>query len=163
VKELYVMRHGEAAAGADDAVRPLSDVGLASAQSVAALARRGGVRVDMMVHSGLVRARQTADVLANSVAYDSDPDSRPDMRAEDPIEPTLEWLLAAPDSQTICLVGHVPFLDRLIGALTTGSESNLPVGLAPAGLAKLARPADKDDFVISWVVTPQIAAGASAS
>jgi phosphohistidine phosphatase len=158
VKELYLMRHGEAAAGADDAVRPLSDVGLASAQSVAALARRGGVKVDMMVHSGLVRARQTADVLANSLAYDADLDSRPDMKAEDAIDPTLEWLLASPDSQTICLVGHVPFLDRLIGALTTGSESNSPASLAPAGLVKLARLADRPDFVISWMVTPQIAA-----
>jgi phosphohistidine phosphatase len=158
VKELYLMRHGEAAAGADDAVRPLSDVGLASAQSIAALARRGGVKVDMIVHSGLVRARQTADVLANSLAYDSDLDSRPDMKAEDAIDATLEWLLAAPDSQTICLVGHVPFLDRLIGALTTGSKSNSPVSLAPAGLVKLTRLADRDDLVVSWIVTPQIAA-----
>ena len=158
MKELYIMRHGEAAAGADDAARPLSDVGLASAQSVAALARRGDVKVDTIVHSGLVRAGQTADVLANSLAYDSDPDSRPDMKADDDIHPTLEWLLAAPDSQTICLVGHVPFLDRLIGALTTGSDSNSPASLAPAGLAKLARPADSDDFAISWIVTPQIAA-----
>src|SRR5687767_10823392 len=62
--ELYLMRHGEAEAGASDAARRLTAEGAAAVERVAARAAAAGVRLDRVYHSGLVRAEQTALILA---------------------------------------------------------------------------------------------------
>ena len=60
------MQHGEALAAEVDPVRPLSDRGQESVMAVAGHAAVRGVRIDRIVHSGKVRAEQTALILAEA-------------------------------------------------------------------------------------------------
>jgi phosphohistidine phosphatase len=99
-----------------------------------------GLEVAEIRHSGLLRARQTADVLAAALG--------PAVLIEDPaLVPEAPWELAATaleaNGPPLLLVGHLPHLARLIGALTTGSDEAEPVRLAPATLVGLGRDAGR--------------------
>ena len=61
--ELYLMQHGEARAKEEDPDRPLTDAGQATVERVAQRAAGLGLRVDAIYHSGILRARQTAEIV----------------------------------------------------------------------------------------------------
>jgi phosphohistidine phosphatase len=68
--ELYVMQHGEASPEQDDPARPLTPAGPATVQKVASRARYSGALLDRCVHSGKLRAQQSAELLAATLADD---------------------------------------------------------------------------------------------
>ncbi len=61
---LYLVQHAEAKPREDDHQRPLSDQGRADIQKVAAFLGDRGIPVSRIIHSGKLRARQTAEALA---------------------------------------------------------------------------------------------------
>ena len=65
--EVYFLRHGDAGAAGDwkgsDAERPLSKDGAAQMEKEAAAIARLGLRLDTILTSPLVRARQTAEIV----------------------------------------------------------------------------------------------------
>jgi phosphohistidine phosphatase len=73
--ELYVIRHGIAEergeAWPDDTKRPLTDRGVSRLRKAARALNRLGVRFDVVLTSPLVRAYQTADLVAD--AFDRKP------------------------------------------------------------------------------------------
>jgi phosphohistidine phosphatase len=123
--ELYIVRHGiaeEKFPDGTDAARALTDEGrrktARAARGLAAL----GVRPDLIVSSPLLRARQTAEVLAEAL--------RP---AEGIAE--AQWLspgippagtvrqLARLAHRSVLLVGHMPDVSALASLLLTGRPS----------------------------------------
>src|SRR5258706_7668086 len=66
--ELYLVRHGVAEergdAWPDDAKRPLTDEGISRMRKVTRGLAELGVSLDLILTSPLVRARQTAEILA---------------------------------------------------------------------------------------------------
>src|SRR5512132_2307889 len=69
--ELYLVRHGVAEergdAWPDDSKRPLTDDGMARMRKAARGLARLGVGLDLVLTSPLVRARQTAEILAGAL------------------------------------------------------------------------------------------------
>ena len=69
--KLYVLRHGIAAdvgpAGMGDAGRPLTQEGIEKMEAEARGLARLGVRVEVLLSSPLVRARQTAEIVAREL------------------------------------------------------------------------------------------------
>ena len=72
--ELYFLRHGIAAdegpAGMGDAGRPLTKDGIAKMQAGARGMRRLGLRLDVLLSSPLVRARETAAIIARELGLE---------------------------------------------------------------------------------------------
>ena len=62
--KLYLMQHGEARPEQDDPARPLTDRGRAEVKRVARAAGRLDLGIAQVVHSGKLRARQTAEIVA---------------------------------------------------------------------------------------------------
>ena len=62
--KLYLVQHGEAHAKNVDPERPLTERGHGDVARLAAFLSRAGVRVERVIHSGKLRAEQTAGVLA---------------------------------------------------------------------------------------------------
>ena len=60
----YLVRHGAAAAGPDDRARPLTPEGRREIEVTAGALAARGVEVAEIRHSGLVRARETAEILS---------------------------------------------------------------------------------------------------
>jgi phosphohistidine phosphatase len=65
--DLYLMQHGQATTETEDPERPLTDAGRAAVQRVAKRARAADVRISGCLHSGKLRAEQTARLLVREV------------------------------------------------------------------------------------------------
>ena len=153
--DLYLMQHGEATAEADDPARPLTDVGRATVAQVAARARTAGVRIDTCVHSGKLRAEQTARVLADAVAGGRI-EPRDGLAPNDLVAPVVQWLGERTEDSSIALVGHLPFLDRLASSLVAGDEDGQVISFRMGGLVKLVPKRDQDGFAVAWLLAPDI-------
>lgn len=123
---LYIVRHGEAETRANsDAERALTGRGRAAVAEIWQSLRRDGVQVARLVHSPYLRARQTADVIAECY---------PGIRLEtcglltpdDPVMPVIDWLANQPTLEGCVLVSHMPLVAALTGALADGVSARVP-------------------------------------
>jgi phosphohistidine phosphatase len=136
--ELYLVRHGEAEANVPDAAGggpALSETGLAHARRCADFAARLGVRVAEIRHSDRVRAIQTA--LEFERALGCPRRQVVGLGPDDDINPLRRE--AAGLQQNVMVVGHLPYLGRIAGALLAQDESMPVVVFHPASLIRLDR------------------------
>jgi len=119
--ELYLIRHGVAEdrgeAWPDDAKRPLTAKGKARLTKAMRGLAAAGVQLDLVLTSPLVRARQTADVIAGVF------EPHPHIVAIDSLAPGGSYQAVLADLERhsrkskIALVGHEPDLGELAARL----------------------------------------------
>jgi phosphohistidine phosphatase len=152
--KLYLAQHGEAVSKAEDPERPLSEQGRRDVRAIAALLKGGGVRVERVWHSGKARAEQTARVLAGALL----PRGRKPQAIEGigPNAPVAEFSVDADvwEEDTL-VVGHLPFMARLVALLTTGDSERDIVGYSPGSVICLER-TDAGHWVMLWMVRPDL-------
>jgi phosphohistidine phosphatase len=151
---VYLVQHAEAKREEEDPTRPLSGKGRKGVRKVARYAAKHlRIQVDQIIHSGKLRAKQTAEVLAEHL--------RPTkgVASADGLEPLADpkvWKNRLAEITTdIMLVGHLPHLSKLTGMLLSGDEGKEVVAFKMGGIACL----EKDEsgrWTIQWVVTPEI-------
>ncbi len=153
--KLYLMRHGHSpsaseARAASDALRPLSAAGVKGAQETAKrLLGRGG-RPEVILHSPLLRAVQTAAEAANVLQP---------ARGSRTYEPLSNALSAEdlyrrvradePDAPELMLVGHQPQLGEL-ASLLTGQVFDLK----PGGVIALEPAPEDGRGRVLWSANP---------
>lgn len=128
---LLVFRHGAAspgtAPGERDADRPLTKTGYEEFEAAAATWARIAPPLDLILTSSLLRACQTAGIVARVCGADVPVRQRDDLRPESDSD---AFLVSMPRAGSICIVGHMPFVGDLIGRLAAGS-SDAHVPMAP--------------------------------
>jgi phosphohistidine phosphatase len=130
---MYLVRHGEALSAVENPARPLSRMGRASVERIARLALERGVSVSAIYHSGILRAEQTAAILAKYLVPPLGVEPRAGLLpGDDPAIVKAEWEEAA---GTIMLVGHLPYMNRLAGLLVAGDSDRTVVEFSPATMA----------------------------
>jgi len=134
------MRHGEAVSGVPDWQRQLSDRGRAQTRTVAQSARSRGVSVAWVYHSGILRAQQTAELVAAVLAPEEGVREISGVCPDD--DPSFLKSRVDAASQSVLLVSHLPYLSRLAGLMTTGDSERPVVEFAPATLVCLSRQAN---------------------
>lgn len=158
---LFILRHGIAvehgAPGfARDAERPLTPKGRRQLHKIAAAMRAMKLRFDVILSSPLVRARQTAEIVAADLKVQKR------LFLADELKPggnakTLVKHIMALDSppENLLLVGHEPCLSELISLFVTG-RSDAGFALKKAGLAKLETGALRTGqcATLVWLLTP---------
>ena len=154
---LYLMQHGEATTETEDPARPLTETGRAVVERVAARANAADVRIDRCVHSGKLRAEQTAEVLVGALGSERSIEPRDGLAPNDPVAPVADWLRDAAEGSSIALVGHLPFLDRLASLLITDDENTQVIQFRMAGLVKLVPKSEGPGFKVAWILAPEIA------
>jgi phosphohistidine phosphatase len=137
---LFLLRHAKACPRGPkykpDSKRPLTAAGEKIMRQVASGIQKLDLSFDMILTSPYARALRTAEILAesfdskklfvtNRLAADADPSS-----IIDEINDSFNLL------QNIVLVGHEPFLSKLISTLLTGN-SGLTLDFKKAALCKL--------------------------
>lgn len=160
--KILILRHAVAEerevfarSGKDDGERPLTPKGRAKMMQGADGLRHLLEAVDLIAHSPLRRARQTADILHG--AYSAA--NRVELAALAPgAGPAVlgDWLQRQECDATVALIGHEPDLSHLIGWLTTGEECSF-VRLKKGGAvllegAAVLGPAGAE---IHWMLTPR--------
>ena len=147
----YLVRHGEARPGPDDAARPLTPEGREAVEGMARRLAALGVEVAEIRHSGLVRARETAEILARRL--------RPPGGAV-PVEglapgddPRVARAALEGPPAPLMLVGHLPHLGRLAAALVLGSATREVVRFQPGSAVCLVRAGD--GWAVEWALPPE--------
>jgi phosphohistidine phosphatase len=129
---VFLVRHAEAAPGAPDELRPLTPHGHDQARALGAQLRRD-VPVDAVVSSPLLRARQTAEAIAQALDLEAE---ATDLLAPGATEADVRAAVEGRGA-TVIAVGHQPDCGKIAAALGDGVEPPFP----PAGFARLDLPA----------------------
>ena len=146
----YLVRHGTAAAGPDDRRRTLTPAGRAEVLATARALLARGVAVAEIRHSGLARARETAEILGEALAPPRGVSATTALAPEDdPDVAAAELDLAA---TPLMLVGHLPHLARLAARLL-GAATVERITFAPATAVGVRRCPDR--WAIELIVPPQ--------
>jgi phosphohistidine phosphatase len=158
--ELLVIRHAVAElrkvfaeTGQDDTQRPLTKKGRRRMEAAVRGLRTLVPRIDMLAASPLVRAAQTAEIVA--ACYKS-----AERLELDPLAPTgdqraiLTWLQMQDEGSTIAIVGHEPDLGKLTSWLLATPDSHF-LELKKGGVCLLEWPVNiaAGDAVLRWLLT----------
>jgi phosphohistidine phosphatase len=156
--ELYFLRHGiaadEAPNGQGDAERPLTKEGIAKMQAGARGMRRLGLRLDALLSSPLVRAHQTAAIVAQELGLE--------LQLADELVPGCDstrlfaLLGEYRAAERVMVVGHEPDFSSLIGALTGGSRVLMKKG----GLGRVdIELLEESAGTLAWLLPPRALRG----
>jgi len=150
---LYLAQHGLALSKEEDPERPLGEPGRQQVKCIAGMLGAAGVRVQRVWHSGKPRALQTADYLARRVMPRGNIEQAAGLGPNDPV---AEFIVDADVWQEDTLVvGHLPFMSRLVSLLVSGNEQHELVSFQPGSVACLER-IDHDRWVLAWMLRPEL-------
>ena len=137
VERLYLVRHGEAKPSEEDPGRSLTDQGRQDVEGMATWAAATGVQVDRIQHSGKRRAEQTAEIFARHLQPPGGTTATSGLDPNDDVRPVARSL--QPDDSRVMLVGHLPFMSRLVSELLFGIPDRPLAEFDAAALAILQR------------------------
>lgn len=150
--QLFLVQHGEAKTEAEDPERSLTDGGAAAAEEVARWAAHARIAIGQIRHSGKRRAEQTAEIFARHLQPPQGVAAVPGLKPKDDVRPTAATLET--ETAAIMLVGHLPFLGRLVGQLVAGDPATAVVRFTNAGIVCLSR--DEGGWLIDWALPPRL-------
>ncbi len=147
------MRHGEAKPENEDPERGLTDNGMEHARRMGEFLSFMGTELDTVIHSTKKRACETAQAITrslrpkkevheeNGLAHNNDP---------------AAWVARINEmTEDTAIVGHLPFLDRLLGLLALGDADKKMIDLAPVSTVCL-KPAGNGKWLIMWAIGPEV-------
>lgn len=150
---LYIVQHGKSVSKDIDPEKGLSDEGRAEVEHIAKVAQNYGVRVAHIKHSGKKRAQQTAEIFASALTPERGVKSADGMSPMDDVAVFSNGI----DFEEDCmLVGHLPFMERLISYLITGSIERPVFKLQNGGILCLDKGQGSGLPIITWALMPTI-------
>ncbi len=156
---LYLLRHGiaEDGIGMPDPQRRLTDEGIAKLRRVLTRASEAGVRPDVILTSPYVRARQTAAIAVEELAFANELVETEELTPYADPRQTWQELRNYRDAEHAMVVGHNPhlsdFASLLLGA-PGGSVEMKKAGLACFDLLSTG-PAPRGS--LCWLLTAKSA------
>ncbi|MGZ4828093.1 MAG: phosphohistidine phosphatase SixA [Candidatus Angelobacter sp.] len=156
---LYFLRHASAGKTMlnpkKDERRALDEEGILQARYVGRLLANLDVQVDQIISSPLKRARQTASLVANELAFEAAVQIDDALRPEADFEQFQAMLARFRKYDAIMVVGHNPsfteFLSKSVSAASGAAQIEFKKG-AVARVEMQGRTGTLD-----WLVTPKIA------
>jgi len=161
---LYLVRHGKAELGPLDADRRLSERGRVDVEAMAQHLADQDIRVARVVHSGLARARETAEILASQLAPGPTPGQALEQMAG--IEPWGDVKAFAKaikrwDTDTM-VCGHEPFMGEAASLLMCGDAHAGLVAVKTGTVMALERAHYSSGWHLRWMLTPRVVRGPKA-
>ena len=148
---VFLIQHGLSLPKTQDPEKGLSDKGRKETQRIAEVAAGYGVNISTIFHSGKKRAEQTARIMADILCPGLDPVQMADIAPMDDIKHLGDRL--DPDSDQM-VVGHLPYMEKLVSYLTTGREAPKVLKFQNSGIVCLNQ--DESGWFIRWTLNPDI-------
>jgi phosphohistidine phosphatase len=154
VMKLYLIQHGEAKTEREDPERSLTERGEDEVKRVAEAGKRLGVLPSKIYHSGKLRAKQTADMIAGALKIPgASVQAVQGLNPNDDVRPWAERI--STESEDLMLVGHLPFLDKLASLLLCGDENARLVLFRYSAIVRLDQKEDRR-WAVRWILTPEM-------
>jgi len=150
---LLLVQHGKSLPKYEDPEQGLSDEGVLDVKRIADAAKKYGVNVSCIKHSSKKRARQTADIFASAL--------QPALGVQEiggikPMDDVATFAANISSGEDLMLVGHLPFMEKLVSFLITGSIARPVIKFQNGGIVCLDEYPDSHSWVIKWTLMPDI-------
>jgi phosphohistidine phosphatase len=119
---------------------------------VARAAARAGLRVARIAHSGKLRARETAEILAGELHPPGGVAELPGLAPMD--DPAVARRAVARLAEPTMLVGHLPHLGRLASLLIVGDAARDVIAFRTGGLVCLGN--EEGQWRVKWLLAPEL-------
>ena len=159
--QLLVIRHAAAGdkeewarTGKSDDERPLTADGARDMSKTAKGLRTIVSEVDLIATSPLVRARQTADIVALAMGVEGI-EVTDALIPETPLSTFVTWLASREQRETVVVVGHEPHLGILVTWLLSGVEQpRVEMKKGAACLIEFDGKPAKGKGLLRWSIPP---------
>ncbi|WP_321419822.1 phosphohistidine phosphatase SixA [uncultured Desulfobacter sp.] len=148
---VFLVQHGLSLPKTEDPEKGLSEKGREETLKIAEVAAGYSVKISKIFHSGKKRAKQTALIMAEILCPGSDIEQMADISAMDDVKALGDRL--GPDSNHM-VVGHLPYMEKLVSYLTTGREAPKVLKFQNSGIVCLDQ--DESGWFIRWTLNPNI-------
>jgi len=152
---LYLMQHGDALPKEADPDRPLSERGRLDVERIAAALGRAGIHVGRIVHSGKLRAAQTAAIMDAALGVFGGVEAVPGIDPQDSTAAFAGTVEAW--SEDTLVIGHLPFMTRLVARLVCGDELVAAVAYQP-GTVICLQSLGSPRWSVQWMLRPDLLA-----
>ncbi|GBE30680.1 MAG TPA: phosphohistidine phosphatase SixA [Bacteroidetes bacterium] len=158
---MYFLRHGIAANQAvdgsyNDALRPLTEKGRHRTSLVVCALKRIGGQVDIIFHSPLLRAQQTAQIAADELGVDRMQEISELLPERSPFD--LEDVLTQmrKPGENVMMVGHQPHMSHALAwAISANNTAMLDMDTAGLASVRFAGQSYHGPGVLEWLMTPR--------
>ena len=153
---LFLVQHGISATKDVDPERGLSGQGKLETERIAQVAGGYSIKVEKIVHSGKKRAEQTASIYHDSLSVKTPLES---ISGINPLDDVRTFGESINPEMDLMVVGHMPFMQRLVSYLTVGSEEIRVYQFQNSGIVCLNNSKGTDgklDWFIKWTLNPNI-------
>ena len=148
---LYLVQHGDAKREEEDPSRPLSEKGIRDVKGVASHISRLNIGVEEILHSGKLRAKQTAEIMAEKLKIEKGISETDGLAPLDNASIWAERLNKR--TNPLMLVGHLPHLGKLASLLLCSEKEKNFVAFKMGGIVCLKR--DDTGWSLQWMITPE--------
>ncbi|MFT6070130.1 MAG: phosphohistidine phosphatase [Bacteriovoracaceae bacterium] len=141
--KIYLVRHGEAEGAEINPERPLTKNGEKQVILLASTIRRKHFAIDEIIHSGVLRAEQTALILQKELGL-----NHPVNQGEDLLpgsDPKVWFDQLHQSKKNIMLVGHMPFMG-ILGEMLIKNQMRL--GFSTAAMVSFRF--EEGEFHLDW-------------
>jgi phosphohistidine phosphatase len=161
--QLLIVRHGAAEDKADfaktgknDDLRPLTAEGKDIVADCAEGLREIVPEISELATSPLVRARETAEILARAYRIEISATTKV-LSPDSPVEKFIEWIADRAKRDVVAIVGHEPHLSALTTWLMCGTEESR-IELKKGGACLLTfrgAPKAAGSAMLEWLMHPK--------
>jgi len=153
--KLYLMRHGEAQTQGLDKQQldTLSEHGHSAILRMADFCKSKKIQVARIFHSQKIRAKQTAELIATGIHSINPMQERAGLNPSDDVVKLAEEINSW--DEDVLLIGHLPFMPRLVGYLLLRNENQDLILFDPGTLVCLEN-IKHQGWLIHWVINPDI-------
>ena len=159
---VYFLRHASAGKSMlnpqKDERRPLDDEGILQSRYIGRMLANVDVQVDQVISSPLKRARQTASLVANELAFEQAVQLDTALRPEAKLEQFQTMLARYKKYDAIMVVGHNPSLTEFLAKSISASAH---IDFKKGAVAKVEM--NGRHGTMQWLVTAKIARALQAS
>ncbi len=148
---VYIVQHGEAASKDADPERRLTTKGVEDVKKLAEFLKPLDISCTKIYHGSKARAKQTAEILAPALGGMDRLSTRQSIAPLDSIESILSEFNSW-DEDT-ALVGHMPFVGKLVSGMVAHDESLLVATFKPGAIVCIEND-EEGRWHIAWMITP---------
>lgn len=162
---IYFLRHASAGQSLlnarKDERRPLDEEGALQARYVGRMLAGLDVQVEEIVSSPLKRARQTASLVANELAFEGAVQIDDALRPQAQLAEFQALLNRLRKHEAVMVVGHNPSMNEFLSKVISPGAGSARIELKKGAVAKVEMAGRSG--MLDWLVTPKIARSLQAS
>jgi phosphohistidine phosphatase len=158
--DLYLLRHGKAERtapnGGSEDERPLTGRGKSEMQEIASWIRSQGCVIDCIATSPLIRAKDTAAIIAEVYPDAKGPEQWEELAPGMEFDRLMDRIREQDSIPSLLLLGHEPSMSACISRIISGS-GHVRIELKKGGLAKIVNffPSAQPSGDLIWLLSPR--------